>query len=81
MSSNFFITVVDITATSADLSLFLDMIDNPQNYKGRTLYVKRLDKIAGSGNWPDPFLFPNKFYFNEDGEWFESPFVKGDILK
>jgi len=79
MTSNFLISIIDVVATSPDLSLFIDMIDNPKNYKGRIIYIKRLDKIAGKESWPDPFLFPNKFYFNEDGEWFESPFDKGSF--
>ena len=78
---NFVITVISVTATSPDLELFVDMIENPQDYKGRALYVKKLDQVAGRGAWPDPFLFEEKFYFNESGEWFESPFVKSGLLE
>lgn len=77
---NFMITVISITATSPDIDLFVDMIENPQDYKGRALYIKKLEQVAGRGVWPDPFLFEEKFYFNESGEWFESPFVKSGLL-
>lgn len=78
---NFLINVISVTATSPDLELFIDMIANPQDYKGRAIYVKKLDPIAGQDSWPDPFLFEEKFYFNESGEWFESPFVKSGLLE
>lgn len=51
--------------------------DNPSQYTGRVIYIK---KLVNSYNWPDPFLFENKFYFNENGEWFESPFSLNGIL-
>lgn len=78
---NFMITNISITPTSSQIELFQDMINNPQNYKGRVIYIKELQQIQGLGEWPDPFLWENKFYFNEDGEWFESPFVKSGLLE
>lgn len=75
-----FISIISVTATSPDLDLFIDMVDNPQNYKGRTIYIKELQPLGNRPSWPDPFLFENKFYFNENGEWFESPFVKNGLL-
>ena len=74
------ITIMSITAASPDLQLFIDMVDNPQNYVGRAIYLKKIEQIAGREPWPDPFIFENKFYFNEDGKWFESPFIKNGLL-
>lgn len=74
------ITIMSITAASPDLSLFIDMVDHPEKYKGRAIYLKKIQQIAGRDPWPDPFLFENKFYFNESGQWFESPFVKSSLL-
>lgn len=68
------IFVLDVYDNSSDLALFIDLVDNPGNYKGSVIYVRRLEQVENRNEWPDPFLFPNKFYFNEDGEWFESPF-------
>jgi len=69
------IFILDIYNNSSDLTFFIDLIDNPQNYKGSVVYIRRLEQVPNRNEWPDPFLFPNKFYFNEDGEWFESPFT------
>lgn len=77
----FMITNLTITPASSQIDLFQDMIDNPQNYKGRVIYIKQLQQIEGYAEWPDPFLWENKFYFNENGEWFESPFVKSELLE
>lgn len=76
------IYVLDVSNESNDLAFFIDLVDNPQFYKGVVVYIKILEQVAGRDPWPDPFLFPNKFYFNEDGEWFESPFsLNGVILE
>ena len=74
------IYVVDVSDTSDDLAFFIDLVDNPSLYKGVVVYVKTLEQASGRDPWPDPFLFPNKFYFNEDGEWFESPFSLNGII-
>jgi hypothetical protein len=74
------IYVVDVSNTSNDLAFFIDLVDNPSFYKGVVVYVKTLEQVSGREPWPDPFLFPNKFYFNEDGEWFESPFSLNGII-
>ena len=68
--------VLDGTDTSTDFPLFKDMMDNANNYRGAVLYL--LD--VGPTERPDPFLWPDKFYFNEGGEWFESPFAIGRLL-
>ena len=70
------IYILDGTDTSTDFPLFNDMIDNANNYRGAVLYL--LD--IGPTIRPDPFLWPDKFYFNEGGEWFESPFAIGRLL-
>ena len=75
------ISIISIEATSPDLELFIDMVDNPQKYKGKAIYLKKIQQLPGRDPWPDPFLFENKFYFNESGEWFESPFVKSGLLE
>lgn len=64
------ITIIDASDTSKDLALFLDMIANPNLYKGRLIYITAIGPTVR----PDPFFFAQKFYFNEDGSWFESPF-------
>ena len=75
------IYVLDIYTNSTDVPLFLELLENADNYKGHVMYIGRLENIIGRDPWPDPFLFPNKFYFNEDGEWFESPFaINGALL-
>ncbi len=70
------IYVLDGTDNSSDFPLFKDMIDNGNNYRGALLYL--LD--VGPTKRPDPFLWADKFYFNEGGEWFESPFAIGRLL-
>lgn len=56
--------------TSTQRSLFLDLVNNPQNYKGYIVYLTEIDN--------DQIYFPfdkaKKFYFNESGIWHESPF-------
>lgn len=74
------IYVLEIYNNSPDLPLFIDLIDNADSYKGHVVYLRRLENVIGRDAWPDPFLFPNKFYFNEDGEWFESPFAINGVM-
>lgn len=74
------IYIVDVYDTSQDLTFFIDLVDNPSSYKGVVVYVKILEQVSGRDPWPDPFLFPNKFYFNEDGEWYESPFSFNGVI-
>jgi hypothetical protein len=75
-AAGFGILVIDASDGSAQLDLFLDLIDNPCNYKGRVVYITAL----GPTPRPDPFVFANKFYFNENCEWFESPFAFSGML-
>ena len=72
------IVVID-TILPDDFLLLKSIVesDNPCQYKGRVIYVKTL---VSSYPWPDPFLFENKFYFNENCEWFESPFALNGII-
>ena len=74
------IYTLEIYPDSSDLPFFEELIFNAIQYKGVVVYLSRLEDVPGK-TWPDPFLFPNKFYFNEDGEWFESPFaINGALL-
>ena len=75
------IYTLEIYNNSPDVTFFEELVNNPSAYKGVVVYLSRLEEIPNKV-WPDPFLFPNKFYFNEDGEWFESPFsLNGVILE
>lgn len=75
------IYTLEIYQNSPDVAFFEELVVNAAQYKGVVVYLSRLEPIEGK-TWPDPFLFPNKFYFNEDGEWFESPFsLNGVILE
>lgn len=73
------IVVID-TVLPDDFLLLKTIVEstNPCQYKGRIIYVKTL---VPTYPWPDPFLFENKFYFNENCEWFESPFSLNGILQ
>ena len=68
--------IIDGSDGSEDIPLFEDMINSASNYKGATMYLTGL----GPTPRPDPFLWVDKFYFNEGGEWFESPFALGRLL-
>lgn len=57
-------------STSPDRSLFLDLINNPQNYKGYIVYITEVDQ----DELYDPFYDPGRFYFNEGGVWQSSDF-------
>ena len=70
------ILVIDASDNSPELDKFLDLLNNPCNYKGRVVYLT----AVGPTPRPDPFLWPDKFYFNEGCEWHESPFALGAIL-
>jgi hypothetical protein len=70
------IYIIDASDDSSDLPLFLDMLENAQNYRGAIVYL--LD--VGPTPRPDPFLWKDKFYFNEGAEWFESPLALGRVL-
>lgn len=70
------IYVIDASDDSDELPLFLDMIENSQNYRGAIVYLTDV----GPTERPDPFLWKDKFYFNEGSEWFESPLALGRVL-
>jgi len=61
---------IDASDGSPDLGRFLDLLENPCNYRGRVVYLTAI----GPTQRPDPFLWADKFYFNEGCEWHESPF-------
>lgn len=62
---------IDASDGSEQLSQFLDILENPCNYKGKVVYLTAI----GPTERPDPFLWADKFYFNEGCEWHESPFA------
>lgn len=66
----FGIMIIDASDDSSDFPIFEDMINNPLSYKGKVVYITDI----GPTERPDPFLWIDKFYFNEGGEWHESPF-------
>lgn len=56
--------------TSTQRWLFLDLVNNPQNYKGSIIYLTQIDEDEIYG----VFNKAKKLYFNEGGVWFESQF-------
>lgn len=72
----FGVLVIDASDDSPQLPVFQDLLDNPCNYKGRVVYLTNV----GPTPRPDPFLWADKFYFNEGCEWYESPFALGRLL-
>lgn len=68
--------ILDASDSSEDLGKFLDLLNNPCKYKGAIVYLTEVGPTVR----PDPFLWKDKFYFNEGCEWFESPFALGRIL-
>lgn len=56
--------------TSSQRSQFLDYVNNPSLYIGCIIYLTEIDNDEILG----VFNKTNKFYFNENGIWFESPF-------
>lgn len=70
------ILVINARDDSSELNKFLDLLNNPCNYKGRVVYLTGI----GPTPRPDPFLWADKFYFNEGCEWHESPFALGALL-
>ena len=61
---------IDASDGSDQLPQFLDILENPCNYRGKVVYLTAI----GPTERPDPFLWADKFYFNEGCEWHESPF-------
>lgn len=68
--AGFGILIFDASDNSSQLSDFLDLIENPCDYRGKVVYLTSI----GPTPRPDPFLWADKFYFNEGCEWHESPF-------
>lgn len=64
--------IIKISAAdnSSQLPQFIDYVENPQNYKGCIIYLTALGSYH-----PAPFNLANKFYYNEDGTWYTSPFI------
>ena len=56
--------------TSSQRAQFLDYVNNPSLYVGCMIYLTEIDNDEILGL----FNKSNKFYFNENGVWFESPF-------
>lgn len=56
--------------TSSQRAIFFDYVNNPQNHEGQIIYLTGIDIDEIYGNFDQV----DKFYFNEDGEWFESTF-------
>lgn len=50
--------------------LFLDMVNNPQNYKAYIVYLKDLDE----DEIYSPFDHAKTFYMNEGGQWQSTDF-------
>lgn len=64
------ITMISAADTSPDLVKFNNYIQNAQNYNGCIIYITELGTLR-----PEPFTIANKFYYNEDGIWYGSPFI------
>lgn len=64
------IQVLSASDLSSDFSTIQNMINNPNNFRGCIVYIYEV----GTTLYP-PFNIANKFYFNEGGTWFESPFL------
>lgn len=58
-------------AGSQDAIALQDLADNAADYFGRVVYVSKTDPA----NIIYPFTQPGKFYFNENGTWYASPFL------
>jgi hypothetical protein len=55
---------------SSQRAQFLDYHANPQNYEGCVIYLTEIDEDEIYGIFDNP----DKFYFNENGTWYESTF-------
>jgi hypothetical protein len=55
---------------SSELFQFIDYNENPQNYIGCIVFITALGDFQ-----PPPFQMANKFYYNENGVWYTSPFA------
>lgn len=56
---------------SPDYAQFLNLKLHPQNWEGYLVYIKELGSVV-----EPPFEQAKKWYFNENGEWHESPFIE-----
>lgn len=56
--------------TSSQRALFLDLVNNPDNYKGYIVYLRDIDE----DEIYQPFDNPGTFYMNEGGEWQSADF-------
>lgn len=56
--------------TSTQRQLFLDMVNNPENYKGYIVYLREIDE----DEIYSPFDHPGTFYMNEGGQWQSTDF-------
>ena len=61
---------INASNNSSELPQFIDYNENPQNYKGCVIYLTALGDYQ-----PAPFQIINKFYYNENGVWYTSPFA------
>lgn len=53
-----------------DRAILTGFYDNSGSYSGRVVYLSN----TGSSGAIGPFDTANKYYFNENGEWYDSPF-------
>lgn len=65
------VSIFCATASSPDATALQDLADNPSSYFGRVIYVSKISPE----NTIYPFTQPGKFYFNENGTWYPSPFL------
>ena len=56
--------------TSMRIERFYWFHSNSGSYSGRVVYLSN----TGSSGAIGPFNAANKYYFNENGEWYDSPF-------
>lgn len=64
------IQIISGKRTSYQRAQFLDYVNTPNLYNGCIIYLTEIDNDEILG----VFNKSNKFYFNENGIWFESPF-------
>jgi hypothetical protein len=53
-----------------DRAVLTGFNENSASYSGRVIYVSNTGSSAIG-----PFTIQNKYYFNENGVWFKSPFA------
>ena len=59
-------------STTEDRAVLTGFHENSASFSGRVIYVSNTGSSAIG-----PFVVENKYYFNENGVWFKSPFAAG----